>query len=321
VQETGDLHDPNNPRNRQLFEQARAFAEAKFGPGSVIHTRLDVDEAGGGVVDVIAVPVTEFTQRGKLKKQVSPNAGLEAAFGAERGNLRHLQTQWAEHCQRTLEPAVIRGKPRKQTQTEHVEHNIYRPAAQAAARMLEDAKNEAAEIRKNAALEAQKTQRAATQKANKKAAEEWASAGFTGRRQKALEAAKAEGRSEGQAEAGKRAKAALANQKKSLEEANSQALNKQAKEHRRETAILERTLDQSRYERNLGWAERDELAVKLVETQQTVSTLQRAIDAIRERLPTPLKRLVDAVMNPAQPEPPEPSREAVTAPKKRSFAP
>lgn len=64
-----------------LFDQARKWAEEKFGPGSVIASRMDLDEKGGGVVDVFVVPIHEVRQRGKTKNQISVNKAYEAAFG------------------------------------------------------------------------------------------------------------------------------------------------------------------------------------------------------------------------------------------------
>jgi len=50
--ETGDPRDPENPRVKELFKASKEWAEEKFGPGCVIASRMDMDEAGSGVVDV-----------------------------------------------------------------------------------------------------------------------------------------------------------------------------------------------------------------------------------------------------------------------------
>jgi hypothetical protein len=63
VKAVGDLHDPDNPRNRALFDQAKAWAESWAGKGAVFGARLDLDEAGGAVVDLMISPVR--TSRGK----------------------------------------------------------------------------------------------------------------------------------------------------------------------------------------------------------------------------------------------------------------
>ena len=57
VKAAGDLHDPDNPRNRALFDQAKAWAESWAGKGSVFGARLDLDEAGGAVVETYRMPV------------------------------------------------------------------------------------------------------------------------------------------------------------------------------------------------------------------------------------------------------------------------
>lgn len=67
IKESGDLHDPDNPANKKIFEQARKWAESEFGEGSLIHARMDLDEKGGGVVDLVVVPVHQQTIRGKRK--------------------------------------------------------------------------------------------------------------------------------------------------------------------------------------------------------------------------------------------------------------
>ena len=55
IAETGDIHDPKNPRNIQMFQEARAWADATYGEGSCISARMDLDEKGGGVVDLVIV--------------------------------------------------------------------------------------------------------------------------------------------------------------------------------------------------------------------------------------------------------------------------
>lgn len=109
----GDLHDPENPLNQQLSAEAKAWAEAEFGAGSVIATRLDVDESSGGVVDLFIVPVRNMTMRGKSKPIISVNKAL--AEIAERHERRKsymaLQDSWADHA-RVLNPEIQRGEER-----------------------------------------------------------------------------------------------------------------------------------------------------------------------------------------------------------------
>lgn len=129
ISAAGDMHDPKNPRNTALFNAANKWAEEKFGKGSVIASRMDMDEAGGGVVDLVIVPVSEVKQRGKVKNQISVNKAYETAFGGGRV-FPKMQDSWAEYCQRCLDPEIQRGRPKEETQREHVHADILRPALQ-----------------------------------------------------------------------------------------------------------------------------------------------------------------------------------------------
>jgi len=126
IQASGDMHDPRNPKNQMLFDQARKWAEEKFGPGSVIASRMDLDEKGGGVVDVFVVPIHEVRQRGKTKNQISVNKAYEAAFGGGRVYGK-MQDSWASHCQQHLDQRITRGRPKEETGAEYVEASIIAP--------------------------------------------------------------------------------------------------------------------------------------------------------------------------------------------------
>lgn len=154
IAQSGDVHDPRNPRNVQLFTEARAWAEKTFGVGSTVAARLDLDEAGSGIVDLVVVPVAESKTRGKTKTLVSVNKGLERVWGKCK-SYSALQDSWAKHAQETLSPDLQRGKPKSETQREHVHADIIRPAFERAKK----AENEAKEWRSNAA-KAEKTAKA-----------------------------------------------------------------------------------------------------------------------------------------------------------------
>lgn len=126
IQASGDMHDPRNPKNQMLFDQAKKWAEEKFGPGSVIAARMDMDESGGGVVDVFVVPVHQVKQRGKTKNQISVNKAYEAAFGGGRVYGK-MQDSWASHCQEHLDQRITRGRPKEETGAEYVEASIIAP--------------------------------------------------------------------------------------------------------------------------------------------------------------------------------------------------
>ena len=56
IAETGDPHDKDNPRIRQLAEAAEKWAREND-MGDVIHLRYDLDEKGSALIDLFTVPV------------------------------------------------------------------------------------------------------------------------------------------------------------------------------------------------------------------------------------------------------------------------
>lgn len=123
VEQAGDLHDADNPRNRQLFDQAKAWAESWAGEGSVFGARLDLDEKGGAVVDLMVSPVRE--SRGKpvisTQKALTELKGL----AGERNEYSALQTSWADWCRDTLDASIVRGTRREITGREHLSPETY----------------------------------------------------------------------------------------------------------------------------------------------------------------------------------------------------
>lgn len=115
--------NPQNPHNRQLFDQAKAWAESWGGAGSVIATRLDLDEKGGAVVDVLVSPIRE--SRGK--PVISTNKALHELKEAtgERNEYSALQTSWAEWCQTHLDRDILRGTRKELTQRQHLSPETY----------------------------------------------------------------------------------------------------------------------------------------------------------------------------------------------------
>ena len=76
IEATGDLHDPKNPRVRKLLEAAVSWVERDI--GGVFAARIDLDERGGGIVDVFAAPVHNLKfGRGKERPTFSPNRSLD----------------------------------------------------------------------------------------------------------------------------------------------------------------------------------------------------------------------------------------------------
>ena len=123
VEKAGNLHDPDNPHNRQIFDQAKAWAESWGGEGSVIATRLDLDEKGGAVVDVLISPVRE--SRGK--PVISTNKALREVKEAtgERNEYSALQTSWADWCRQNLDRDIVRGTRKEITQRQHLSPETY----------------------------------------------------------------------------------------------------------------------------------------------------------------------------------------------------
>jgi len=123
VEKAGDLHDANNPHNRQLFDQAKAWAESWAGEGAVFGSRLDLDEKGGAVVDLMISPVRD--SRGK--PVISTQKALTELKGiaGERNEYAALQTSWANWCQQHLDRDIVRGTRKEITAREHMSPETY----------------------------------------------------------------------------------------------------------------------------------------------------------------------------------------------------
>ncbi len=111
VQEAGDLHDPKNPRNGFLMATATGFAESVFGSGCVVASRLDLDEKGGGGVDVIVAPEAFSKRGGKYLSSRPSLKKIQEKYG-RRSACSALQDALAEYLQAHLEPTMQRGKER-----------------------------------------------------------------------------------------------------------------------------------------------------------------------------------------------------------------
>lgn len=123
VQAAGDLHDRANPRNIALFDQARAWAESWAGKGAVFGARLDLDEKGGAVVDLMIAPVRDSRGKPVISTQKAL-VELKAATG-ERNEYAALQTSWAEWCQQHLDQNIARGLRRELTARQHLSPETY----------------------------------------------------------------------------------------------------------------------------------------------------------------------------------------------------
>ena len=123
VKAAGDLHDPDNPRNRALFDQAKAWAESWAGKGSVFGARLDLDEAGGAVVDLMIAPVRDSRGKPMISTQKAL-VELKASTG-ERNEYSALQTSWADWARQHLDAQIERGTRRVITDRQHLTPETY----------------------------------------------------------------------------------------------------------------------------------------------------------------------------------------------------
>jgi hypothetical protein len=123
VKAVGDLHDPDNPRNRALFDQAKAWAESWAGKGAVFGARLDLDEAGGAVVDLMISPVRASRGKPVISTQKAL-VELKAATG-ERNEYSALQTSWADWSRQHLDAEIERGTRRSITDRQHLTPETY----------------------------------------------------------------------------------------------------------------------------------------------------------------------------------------------------
>jgi len=130
IRETGDLHDRNNPRNVQLMQSATDWVETWAGKGSAINVRLDLDEAGGGVVDVFVTPTRE--SRGKPVISTSKAVKEVQAKHGDKYEYSSLQTDWAAYAKEHLDQRIERGKPVEETGREHVNADIFKEYAEKA---------------------------------------------------------------------------------------------------------------------------------------------------------------------------------------------
>jgi hypothetical protein len=127
VKEGGDLHDPNNPRNRCLFQEAIAWAEATFGRGSVLAARMDLDERGGAVVDLFVAPLHRHEGR---RPFYSVSQALETLRGEEPRATAVLQDLWHQHCHDKLDPIIERGRPKMGVGPDRLTPEVYRARAE-----------------------------------------------------------------------------------------------------------------------------------------------------------------------------------------------
>ena len=140
IREAGDLHDPANPMNKALIEQAIAWADDVFGASSQLAWRLDLDETGGGVIDLILMPTRVARMNASTEKTIiSVHHALEAVRITHdtRTSFAALQTSWAQHAKIHLDARLRRGEPKTETRREHIPPDIYRKMCELTAAQVE----------------------------------------------------------------------------------------------------------------------------------------------------------------------------------------
>lgn len=138
VEATGSLHHPRNPRNKMLIEAALAWVRSWAGPESVYAVRLDLDETGGGNVDVFVAPIRIDGRSGRPTVSHSkPLTEIRLRRG-QRMSFVALQDDWADYCKANLDPDIQRGVPKKETRIQHLEVEEFKAAGSEAKHRLRE---------------------------------------------------------------------------------------------------------------------------------------------------------------------------------------
>lgn len=123
VEEAGSLHAADNPRNLALFSEAIAWVESWAGSSSIFGARLDLDEAGGSVVDVFCAPLVEQRYKNapaqlRVSIRYALNS-LQRAHGSSK-SYSALQTSWHSWANSKLDVRLQRGESVSITGRKHL---------------------------------------------------------------------------------------------------------------------------------------------------------------------------------------------------------
>ena len=152
IEEKGGLHDIDGAawteRTGRLIQGATAWGQQQFGAEAVVAARYDRDEIGGGVVDLVVVPVHDSTPGLATTPHpiVSTNKELERLGGGRgKGHLAFsaLQDSWAAYVQQHLDPRIQRGVSAEETGRTNIAPAAYRRQM---ARLEEERREKEAEI-------------------------------------------------------------------------------------------------------------------------------------------------------------------------------
>ena len=104
------------------------WANDVFGGGrrTVFAVRLDLDEKGGGVVDIFAAPIRD-QGRGKKRPMVAVLQALKELADAHGRGMSYsaMQDSWHLYARRYLSQDIERGTSKMQTQREHLNPEDY----------------------------------------------------------------------------------------------------------------------------------------------------------------------------------------------------
>jgi len=128
ISEMGDIHDPKNPRNVEIFNKSQEWIKQEFGEESLISARLDLDEKGCGVVDLFVVPTKEIKTKHTCKKTISTRSALKDIQHKynRKKSFEALQDSFSLFCKNNIDERINRGISKEISQREHVHADIYR---------------------------------------------------------------------------------------------------------------------------------------------------------------------------------------------------
>jgi hypothetical protein len=129
IAKTGDVHDPQNPRNLQVLDAGIGWAKENFGEQALVSARMDLDENGAGVVDVFVAPAAR-TKKGKAYLSISPRLKEIQRHYRARNTFSGLQDSWAEWAQLHLDPSIKRGKEKETKGPDRISPENYRARAE-----------------------------------------------------------------------------------------------------------------------------------------------------------------------------------------------
>jgi hypothetical protein len=138
----GDPHDQKNPRNQLLLLQAVSWIESWCGENSMYCARIDLDEAGAGVVDIFVAPWRKDGRARRVERnRISTSKALTELRRKHKERMSYvaMQTDLADFCRKHIDPDIRRGRPKVETEAEHLEVEEYKEARTEAGRRLKAA--------------------------------------------------------------------------------------------------------------------------------------------------------------------------------------